>query len=485
MVKKYLDNSLQLIGELIYNNVFTITNGAAYFDNKKVSLSKNGKEFDIEFKLEKNERSHANNILVDIVPQYSITNEFKKTFLIPEKRTIFDNINDNLHDYRISISGKIHQIQTPAFSPDSNKFQRLFIPIDRNQFAFNDFEVFQYTADIDVRNKELIKLQVNENEFHFYTFKIEDRIYWCVDSTTTLPQIEFRKIAFSIMNVYGFLKGDLFLNESYYISSDDIDFTKNLDFQFVSIRDSLISGYGMFTTNAYSVFVPYYQSNKIEIDSEEIKKWSNQFIFFKSTVFSKLVELFLNEDKFSRASLIILEANNQPLELKAASYCVAFEAVSATIKDLFGIESRSVIEDAKWNNEIRDSFTTLLDSLKSEGIISGDEHRILSSKLYNWNSPTNRDKLTAPFKQFGYELSKDEYKCVDGRNKFLHGSLPVNERDEDEVFQELYHISLTLHKLVYVLMLKAAGFEGFIINYPKMHAYITRRTVEQHLFIAI
>ena len=208
-------------------------------------------------------------------------------------------------------------------------------------------------------------------------------------------------------------------------------------------------------------------------------------MLFPASVFSKLVELFLNNDKFSRASLIILEANNQPLELKAASYCVAFEAVSASIKDLFGIDSPSVIDNTTWNNEIKGPFTSLLDSLKSDSKLSIDEHRILTNKLDNWNSPTNREKLTAPFKQFEYELSKDEYKCVDGRNKFLHGSLPVNERNEDEAFKELYHISLTLHKLVYVLTLKASGFKGFIVNYPKMHSHVTGREVDQDLFIEI
>jgi hypothetical protein len=287
------------------------------------------------------------------------------------------------------------------------------------------------------------------------------------------------------MNVYGFLKGDLFLNESYYISSDNAEFTSNLELQYNSIRDSILTGYSMFTTNAYSVFVPFYQAQGVELNNAEIMKWREKFMLFPASTFSKLVELFLNNDKFSRASLIILEANNQPLELKAASYCVAFEAVSASIKDLFGIDSPSVIDVDTWRNEIKSPFTTLLASLQSDGKLTLDEHRILSNKLANWNSPTNRDKLTAPFKKFGYDLSKDEFKCVDGRNQFLHGSLPVNERNEDEAFKELYHISLTLHKLVYVLTLKAAGFKGFIVNYPKMHSHVTGKEVDQDLFIEI
>lgn len=482
---KHIADSLNLIGELIYNNTFTVSDFTGFLNGKVVNINKIEKDFDLKFILESNERSNANDITTQNVPQFKITNQSGKIFLIPEKKTLFVNVNDNLYDHRISISGRINQIQTTNFSTDLKRFQRLIIPIKQSQFGFNDFEILYYTSDIKNRYNELIKLQINDVEFHFYTFKIDDHIYWAVDSTSVLSQSDFKVIAFSIMNVYGFLKGDLFLSESYYITSENAEFTLNLELQYNSIRDSILTGYSMFTTNAYSVFVPFYQAQGVEVNDEEIKKWREKFMLFPASVFSKLVELFLNNDKFSRASLIILEANNQPLELKAASYCVAFEAVSASIKDLFGIDSPSVIDNTTWNNEIKGPFTSLLDSLKSDSKLSIDEHRILTNKLDNWNSPTNRDKLTAPFKQFEYELSKDEYKCVDGRNKFLHGSLPVNERNEDEAFKELYHISLTLHKLVYVLTLKASGFKGFIVNYPKMHSHVTGREVDQDLFIEI
>lgn len=484
-MRKYLENSLTLIGDLIYNNSYTVSDFNGYLDGKAIILRKIDKDFDFEFKLETNERSNANNILTQTVSQFKITNDSGKTFVVPEKRTLFINVNDSLYDHRISVTGKISQIQTTNFSSDLDRFQRLIIPIKKLQFALSEFEVQVYTSDVENRNKELIKLHINDIEFHFYTFKIDDHIYWAVDSTTVLKQSQFKDIAFSILNAHGFLKGDLFLSESYYISSDNAEFTSNLEFQYNSIRDSILTGYSMFTTNAYSVFVPFFQSQNEEVNEEEIKTFRAQFNLFPASVFSKLVELFINQDKISRASLIILEANNQPLELKAASYCVAFEAVTATIKELFGIESPSIIDIEVWNNQIKPEFSSTLKVMQSDSDITDDQYRILSNKLDNWNSPTNRDKLTAPFKKFGYELSKDEYKCVDGRNKFLHGSLPVNERNEDEAFKELYHISLTLHKLIYVLVLKAVAFEGFIINYPKMHANITGRKVGQDLFIKI
>jgi hypothetical protein len=105
--------------------------------------------------------------------------------------------------------------------------------------------------------------------------------------------------------------------------------------------------------------------------------------------------------------------------------------------------------------------------------------------LNNWNQPTNADSLVAPFRKYGYELNKDEFKCVDNRNQFLHGSLPINERNEDEAFRELYHISLTIHKLIYILLFKMVGYDGYIINYPRMHTHITGRKIDEDLLIKI
>ncbi|MCG8531908.1 MAG: hypothetical protein MI749_14775, partial [Desulfovibrionales bacterium] len=242
---------------------------------------------------------------------------------------------------------------------------------------------------------------------------------------------------------------------------------------------------GIYTTNPYSVYVPLFRSRNMAIDHDFVKSWYDKLPWFREDVFSNLASLLYKHSSLSRAALIILEANLQPLELKAASYCVAFEAVCHTIKKEFGIKSPNVIDNELWNDVVKSKFSELIEQLYTQGTLNKDQQRILGNKLNNWNQPTNRDSLTAPFTKYDYTLSKDEYKCIDNRNKFLHGSLPVNERNENEAFRELYHISLTIHKLVYVLILKTAGYEGYIINYPKLHQHITERDMDQELFVKI
>ena len=172
------------------------------------------------------------------------------------------------------------------------------------------------------------------------------------------------------------------------------------------------------------------------------------------------------------------------MELKAASYCVAYEGICHTIIKLIDINAPSVIDQLVWEQNIKPEFENLLNTLTGSSL-NEDQVRILKNKINNLNQPTNRDSLTAPFVKLGYNLSSIEIKCIDNRNRFLHGSLPVKTNDEDENFKELYFNSITIHKLIYILILKLIGFDGHIINYPKLHEDVTGKPVDEPLFLKI
>ncbi len=80
----------------------------------------------------------------------------------------------------------------------------------------------------------------------------------------------------------------------------------------------------MITRNPYSVFVPFFKGQGKPLDKAFIDDWYKKLNQFEESVFSKIADTFYEFDSLTRAALIILEANTQPLELKAASYCVAF-----------------------------------------------------------------------------------------------------------------------------------------------------------------
>lgn len=485
MITKHFEPSFTLIGDLLFSSSFTAKGGAVFLNERNISLSKADKQFRISFNLVFDERKFVNDVLDTPIEEYTITTDSGRVFILPLKSTLLTSVRDINDEPDFEVSGTVTQISTKPIKDFDTKYHRVFIPVPDKHFSFFDFQHFTFNADSNSKNKQLIKVAIKEMHFHLYTFKIDDKIYWAIDSLQVLEFRKFQEMAFSIFNAYGFIKGDLHLNEAYYFASDSPDFNSNLEMFFSSIRDSLLTGYGMITRNPYSVFVPFFKGQGKPLDKAFIDDWYKKLNQFEESVFSKIADTFYEFDSLTRAALIILEANTQPLELKAASYCVAFEAVCHTIKKHFGIDSPTVIDTAVFNTDVKPQFLSLLDQLEKDSKIDAKQKDILSRKLNNWNQPTNADSLVAPFRKYGYELNKDEFKCVDNRNQFLHGSLPINERNEDEAFRELYHISLTIHKLIYILLFKMVGYDGYIINYPRMHTHITGRKIEEDLLIKI
>jgi hypothetical protein len=474
-----------LIDDLLFSSSFTATGGAPFLENRKLTLVKENKLFKMEFTLGFEERVLINDIFYIPIGEYTIISDTSKVYILPQKSTSLSNVSETVGELDFKVLGTITQIATTPISNFDGKIHRVIIPVDDKQFSFEDYEHFIFTADIEIRNRQLIRVSIKDLKFHLFTFKINDKIYWAIDSLQILDFRKFQGIAYSVFNTYGFIEGDLHLNEAYYFCCGNTTFESDVDLFYSSIRNSLLTGYGMITTNPYSILVPFYKTRGLPLNQDEIKPWYSLLLPFKEKVFSNIVQLFYEYDSLNRTALIILEANTQPLELKAASYCVAFEAVCNTIKKHFGIDSANVIDRVVWDQDVKPAFIKQLGELTANKKINDQQSDILSKKLNNWNQPTNADSLTAPFKKYGYILNVDEFKCVDNRNKFLHGSLPVDERNDDEAFRELYHISMTLHKLLYVLIFKMTGFEGYIINYPKIHENITSRSAEEQAFIKI
>lgn len=484
-MKKNFNATFQLLGELIYTEEFKVTGGADFLNGRKIIVKKEDKRFNISFKLLPNERSYANVVLDTKLEEFILTSENGLKYIVPIKSTLLTNLKDDNDNYEIDVWGSISQIGTIKAVDIENQYLRLIIPISETSFLFSDFQSVRYETEITLQNKALINVFINEHNFHLFTFKKDGQVFWGVDSTEPISFSKFKEISFSILNAYGFITGKLNLKEAYYICSTEKDFSLKVDLLYTTIRDSLITDYTIFTTSPSSFLIPFFKNQGKPLDHDYIKSWYKKIDVFNEKCFSSLSTLFYEHDAISRAALVVLEANSQPLELKAASYCVAFEGICHTIKKEFGITSPNVVDNELWNNVIKIKFSELIQVLKEENSINEDQERILKNKLSNWNQPTNRDSLTAPFIKFGYKLNDDESKCIGDRNKFLHGSLPVNEKNEDEAFKELFHVALTIHKLIYVLVLKAASFSGHIINYPKFHNNITEKDVDGDLFISI
>ena len=83
-------------------------------------------------------------------------------------------------------------------------------------------------------------------------------------------------------------------------------------------------------------------------------------------------------------------------------------------------------------------------------------------KVENLNTLGNNDSFIWAFKLVEYELSKEDKKYIQLRNRFLHGNVPFDNEVEQSKNEALLDITTNTHFLVCGLLLKYVGYEGVV-----------------------
>lgn len=386
-----------------------------------------------------------------------------------------------------TLSGSISQITTiedeDAY-PEA--FIRIIIPINEARPNVTLVESYFIKSDINNNHYTLIKVLIQEDEFHFYEFE-NDGNYLVIDSISKISFRRFKEIVRSITNAFSFISGKLFLDEGYFLFSKTNGYESIDDIYYTTFRESIKTPYPLYTTNPYSLY-PITATDKegIKKQTEEVNKWYEKLPAFPAKIFTTLCELFYIKEPFSRSAIVLLQANNLALEIKGSAYSVALETVTNQILKDNNISYPKPIEDPALADDLITQLKRVVDQMF---IGDADENktirRIFHGKFNNINSPTNADKLSKPFELFNYTLSQYEIAVLKDRNQYQHGKLPAKATEDNVVFQEVYFSCLVLHRLISILILKCAGFSGFIINYPKLHEHITGRPLNEDLFYKI
>jgi hypothetical protein len=116
----------------------------------------------------------------------------------------------------------------------------------------------------------------------------------------------------------------------------------------------------------------------------------------------------------------------------------------------------------EYNKTVRPVLLKALDNIID---IPTDAKRIYSNRINcSFNSPANQDKLTKSFADFGYNLSEADQNAIKQRNFTLHGHLSDIKKEIANQRWDMFSTALRLHKLCCILLLKAAGYSGKILN---------------------
>lgn len=323
----------------------------------------------------------------------------------------------------------------------------------------------------------LIELKDADTLLHVYPCYEGEKKYMVIESLTETNRESIDKYIYSIALTLGFVTGTIHLGKCFVFSSVVPEYNKQVTLSYHSMRPSSDSGMKIFTTNMYYVRETL-KARKVEL-ADKTPLYDQEGIFqdhlqdwIQSDIIQSLFSLIHGEEKIARAVVTIIESANFPLEYQASVRAIVLETLAHSVQG-----PKPIPDDKLWE-QIKGEMESVLGRYEcnEDGVrqIEEDGINILQKKINSMNNPTNADSLARPLEEAGYSTSANDKEALKMRNVFLHGGLVKGSIEKQT--DELFYLSLMLHKLSCIVILKRAGFEGYILNNPVL--FNCRKAVE-------
>ena len=140
----------------------------------------------------------------------------------------------------------------------------------------------------------------------------------------------------------------------------------------------------------------------------------------------------------------------------------------------------------EYETKVKPHLDDVLTTLHSEGVIDETVLAIFKKRVKNdIDRETNGDKLKEPFNRMGYQRTNIDLHHINKRNIIFHGRNIVQRGTTQDKLSYMLHLCLLLHKLCSILLLKKAGYSGYIINNPVLYGCDKECKAEENVLIQI
>lgn len=456
----YIRKDLSVTIDFISNFQQNIELSGLPFANKKAQLSILDRQLRLDFQLTTEEafKNYSSGFLDQF---YVISNNGEK-YVVPAQNGVLNGTlnlggsDTELQNYHISIS----RLMNEKWNKKEKYYYRFLLPIEK-VFWDKDIRTIVYQTGRNWHSG-LIPIKFPEGEIQMYPVYIGEQRYLAIESEMKCTYEIMQKYIYSISLSLGLVTSTIPFDYAYIIAMETENFTDDLICGFTQMRPTIKGQYNFFTTNMYSIreclkmnHVDYAikQLYDGEIFNAHLQDW------IQIAEFEKIVLMLYGNEDLARATLILIESSTMSLDYQGAMCAVALETICSALEDSKG---KFYMSNDDWKTKVKPSFEDLINSLNNKEIITEAHAANMKNKLNSFNTESNKDKLSLPFREKRYELSKQEKDVINSRNRFLHGHILGDCFEES--FQEVMYASLELQKLCALLLFRESGFNGLIVN---------------------
>lgn len=468
---KHLENSLKVLFDLNQDHVVTINASGTAIDGTRALMSRKEERFSLTIE--------------DPTHQYSSLNDINDIgWEFGRHKMKADRIFPVSTDFN-SVTALVSNFTTGDFNEQKEGHFRLIIPFPGDLHFNLYFPLSIYSTRYEGLNRNVrgcVKIQLNKREMDLYIFSPEanGKAYLVIDSNTQMVFEEFNKITFAILVSAGYITGYLVQGNGFFFSYKDNLMDMPTGMHYMELRSSIKSLYSPIIANVYSIV----QDHDIaEMEKDDLLKLDND-------KFSTLCQQAYLSQRFVAILLLVIEATVATQVLMPAAFTVALEGMTDIIMNE-NPEKFTPIPDKKLAKDFRGDLLNVL--AKYEDRLSEYGTETLKKKINGINTATNADQLYKPFEVVGFHLEDVDKEAIDHRNDFMHGRITLLRLDEKgeetspfvEPFRHLHYTALRIYTLLAVLILRRIGFNGKIINHPKVQEQVRGIPVNEPYFRTI
>jgi len=382
--------------------------------------------------------------------------------------SLITTISFDEEKYEISLSD--------IYSGEKSNYYRMVLPLDKELDFIRLFDFYSFCYNKSGRSSGLIKTYIEGREFHIYKLSKDNTKYLFIDCLSEIKYQEFYDQCVCILCSLGILTGYFVENECYIVSADDYEFSSIQYKEFCSLRDSKYAVNEILPVNPYSFF-----------SKREAENNRHLMAHIYTDVFTRLVNKTCLSLTLENSLFIFLEALSYPLDTQPACLSVVLEGLCNYVKDENESSFKPITNKGK-AKEIRKKMKELLKDYRD--CFSTDGQQIIEKRIDDINNPTNRGKFEKAIQLLGLDLKNYEKEALLNRNTFLHCTTElktdyVEIKQGSPEYMKLFFASQVLVRLLYKMVLKIIGYDGYIVNVLKYNENVFESIADEPILIKI
>ncbi|MGC4038392.1 MAG: hypothetical protein QM764_20680 [Chitinophagaceae bacterium] len=365
---------------------------------------------------------------------------------------------------------EIFQFNTEGFSTNEIGYYRLIVPLKKEISFDNQLTPFRYSTE-KLDSPRCLRISYNKSTLDLFIHQGQGKKWFLIiDSTSYFKFADFQNYSYSAMLALGYLSGTFSRDEAYFFMYKNSDLETPDHIYYCQFGRSMSTHYTPILTNGHRMIT----------DQKEAEKFSELLQPLSPEQFSKLCQWLYDSREFTGVVLLIIESMASSLIMMPAGLAIALESLTEILVENH-TDKLNPVKDKQQAKKIRSELLAVLDFNKTG--IDEEGFNIIKSRIMDYNKPTNTAKLTKPFQMLNIKLSSEDKKAIGHRNDFLHGNIPfLNDNDQNIPVGGTYYIIIRLYTLLAALILKKIGFDGLIVNYPKLLEYAFDKSLDEEIF---